>query len=146
MGRATGMLEADLDALEAAAAGYTGAFKIQLCGPWTLAASLDAYPQHRAGAGRRGRSGRPGRVAGRGRGRACGRRTPPACLVPTLVVQFDEPALPGVLAGSVPTASGLRRVAPVDAAVAADRLHEVLSGGESRPRLSTAAPPTCHGA
>src|SRR5215467_889258 len=40
LGLAAGLMEADLDALEAATAGYSGAFKIQLCGPWTLAASL----------------------------------------------------------------------------------------------------------
>ena len=41
LGRASGLLEADLDAMEEAAAGYAGAFKIQLAGPWTLAATLE---------------------------------------------------------------------------------------------------------
>ncbi len=135
MGRAIGMLEADLDALEAAADGYTGAFKIQLCGLWTLAASLGLT-----------RSIEPalsdeGAVADLAASLAEGaaahaadvrRRVPGAALV----VQFDEPALPGVIAGSVPTASGLRRVAPVDAAVAADRMHEVL--------LAASAPAIVH--
>src|SRR5258706_431863 len=103
--RAVGMLEADLDAIEAAAAGYRGAFKIQLCGPWTLAASLELT-----------RSIEPaladaGAVADLTASLAEGvtahvadvrRRLPGTALL----VQFDEPALPGVLAGSVPTASG----------------------------------------
>jgi hypothetical protein len=125
LGRATGLLEADLDALEAAAAGYTGAFKLQICGPWTLAASLALT-----------RSMEPalsdaGAVADLAASLAEGaaahaadvrRRVPGA----DLVVQFDEPGLPGVLVGSVPTASGLRRVPAVDEPVAADRLRSVL--------------------
>ena len=134
MGRAIGMLEADLDALEAAADGYTGAFKIQLCGLWTLAASLGLTRSIERPV-RPGGSGRSGRVTGRGRGRPCGGRTPPrawggACRA------VRRAALPGVIAGSVPTASGLRRVAPVDAAVAADRMHEVL--------LAASAPAIVH--
>jgi methionine synthase II (cobalamin-independent) len=126
LGRATGLLEADLDALEAAAEGYAGAFKIQLCGPWTLAAFLTLT-----------RSIEPalsdvGAVADLAASLAegvaehvadLGRRVPGAALV----VQVDEPALPGVLAGSLPTASGLRRVPAVDAHDAAALLSEVLA-------------------
>ena len=111
LGRATGLLESDLDALEAAAAGYTGAFKIQLCGPWTLAASLTLT-----------RSMEPaladaGAVADIAASLAEGaaahaadvrRRVPGA----ELVVQFDEPALPGVLAGAVPAAADESRDEP----------------------------------
>ena len=39
--RAQGFLSADLDALEEAAAGYQGPLKIQACGPWTLAATIE---------------------------------------------------------------------------------------------------------
>ena len=39
--RAASWLSADLDTMEEAAAGFTGTFKIQACGPWTLAASLE---------------------------------------------------------------------------------------------------------
>jgi hypothetical protein len=125
LGRASGLLEADLDALVAAAGGFAGAFKIQLCGPWTLAASLTLT-----------RSMEPaladaGAVADLAASLAEGaaahaadvrRRVPGA----ELIVQFDEPVLPGVLAGSVPTASGLRRVSAVDEPVAADHLRSVL--------------------
>jgi len=51
-----------------------------------------------------------------------GKRVPKA----TLVVQFDEPALPAVLRGSVPTPSGLSNVRSVDEEVVRDRLREVL--------------------
>src|SRR5215469_7352643 len=41
VGRAAGFLSADLDAMEEAATGYSGPFKVQACGPWTLAASVE---------------------------------------------------------------------------------------------------------
>jgi len=130
LGRATGLLEADLDALEAAAAGYKGAFKIQICGPWTLAASLALTHSMEPAISD------PGAVADLAGSLAEGaaahaadvrRRVPGA----EVVVQFDEPALPGVLAGSVPTASGLRRVPAVDEPVAADRLRPVLAAPQA---------------
>jgi methionine synthase II (cobalamin-independent) len=43
-----------------------------------------------------------------------------------LVVQFDEPALPSVLAGQVPTQSGVSRLAAIEADTARDRLSQVL--------------------
>ncbi len=39
--RARGYLARDLDVLAEVAAGYAGPFKIQVCGPWTLAATID---------------------------------------------------------------------------------------------------------
>ena len=44
-----------------------------------------------------------------------------------LVVQFDEPALPAVAGGEVPTASGLSRLAAVEADVLRERLAEVIA-------------------
>ena len=38
--RAQGLLARDLDALEEVADGYRGALKIQICGPWTMAATI----------------------------------------------------------------------------------------------------------
>ena len=69
-GRARRVPARDLDALEEAADGYAAALKVQVCGPWTLAATHRADPQPGPGAGRPGRGGRPDRVAGRGRRRA----------------------------------------------------------------------------
>ncbi len=56
------------------------------------------------------------------------RKRIPAALV---LLQLDEPALPAVLAGAVPTASGLNMVAPVDATVAAAALRTVLEAAKA---------------
>jgi hypothetical protein len=45
-----------------------------------------------------------------------------------LVVQFDEPALPAVAGGEVPTASGLSRLRPVEAETLRERLAQVIVG------------------
>lgn len=139
LGRAAGMLEADLDALEAAAAGYAGAFKIQLCGPWTLAASLALTRSIEPALSDLGAV--TDLAASLAEGAAAhaadvGRRVPGAALI----VQFDEPALPGVLAGSVPTASGLRAVPAVDAHHAADRLRGVLAAAAAPAMIGCCAP------
>jgi hypothetical protein len=123
--RAAGLLSADLDAAQEAAAGWTGPFKVQVCGPWTLAASLElSRSQNPALAD-------PGAVADLAASLAEGvaahvaevrGRLPGA----TVLLQLDEPALPAVLAGSVPTASGLSRLGAVDATLARDGLRPVL--------------------
>jgi len=127
---AAGLMSADLDAMEDAAQGYRGSFKIQICGPWTLAATLEcsrsvepalADPGAAADLFASLAEGVAAHVA------AVRRRLPGA----TVLVQFDEPALPGVLAGSVPTASGLRRLPAVDASVAADTLRRVLTSAQA---------------
>src|SRR5260370_26399567 len=41
LARARSMLASDLDVLEEVLQGYEGPLKIQLCGPWTLAATLE---------------------------------------------------------------------------------------------------------
>ena len=41
MARARSMLSTDLDVMEEVLEGYRGPLKIQLCGPWTLAAALE---------------------------------------------------------------------------------------------------------
>jgi hypothetical protein len=124
--RAASFLSADLDVMEEAAAGYEGPFKIQACGPWTLAASLELSRSVEPALAD------PGAVADlvaslaeglTGHVEAVRRRLPSA----TVVLQLDEPALPGVLAGSVPTASGLYRVAAIDGSDAADSLRAVLA-------------------
>jgi Cobalamin-independent synthase, Catalytic domain len=130
LARAAGFLSADLDALEAATQGYQGPLKIQLCGPWTLAASLQLTRSVEPALSD------PGAVADltaslaeavAAHVAAVRRRVPGA----EVLVQFDEPALPGVLAGSVPTASGLRRLAPVDEPAAADALRAVGTAGSA---------------
>jgi hypothetical protein len=100
------LLEADLDALlPVAGPGYDGPLKLQLAGPWTLAAALDLP---RGGAA----LGDPGAVRDLVASLAetakehladVRRRLPGA----QLVLQLDEPSLPGVRAGRIRTQSGL---------------------------------------
>lgn len=124
--RARSMLSADLDALEEAAAGYRGPLKIAVAGPWTLAATIGLGPARDVALAD------PGAVADLSASLAEGvrahagevrKRVPGA----DLLVQFDEPALPGVLVGAVSSASGLRRLPEVPAAQAQAALAELIS-------------------
>jgi hypothetical protein len=122
--RAHDFLAWDLDALEAAAAAHTGALKLQVTGPWTLAASIELHTGHRVvsdhGATRdlaeslaEGLRGHLAEVA---------RRLPDA----QVIVQFDEPALPAVLSGSLPTASGWGTLRVPDRSVVRSTLADLL--------------------
>jgi hypothetical protein len=122
--RAQDFLAWDLDALEQAAGAHTGALKLQVCGPWTLAASIELPSGHRVvsdhGATRdlaeslaEGLRAHLAEVA---------RRLPHA----DVVVQFDEPALPAVLTGTVPTASGWGTLRSVDRSVVRSTLTNLL--------------------
>jgi hypothetical protein len=124
--RAAGYWSADLDTLEEVAAGYTGPLKIQICGPWTLAAALEL--RHSVNPA----LADPGAVADLAESLAEGlaahaadvrRRVPGA----TLIVQVDEPSLPAALAGRVPTASGLNVVRAIEPVTACQHLQTVLS-------------------
>jgi len=110
--RATSLMSYDLDALTEHAHAFTGTLKIQVAGPWTLAASVELRNGQRLvadpGACRDlAESHLEGVLAhiAEVRGRVPGAR---------LLVQVDEPSLPAVLLGSLPTASGLSRLRPVD--------------------------------
>jgi len=125
LARARSMLASDLDVLEEVLQGYEGPLKIQLCGPWTLAATLELTRTMNMALAD------PGAVADLTASLAEGaaahaadmaRRVPGA----RLVVQFDEPALPSVIEGLVPTQSGVSRLAAIEADTARDRLSQVL--------------------
>jgi methionine synthase II (cobalamin-independent) len=117
--RTADLWDRDLDALTGAASEFAGLVKLQVAGPWTLAAGLDLAIGGRmlrdAGAVRdltaslaEGLSAHVAEVCA---------RLPHA----TVLVQVDEPSLPAVLAGRVPTESGygtLRAVEPADATTA----------------------------
>lgn len=110
--RARAMLRDDLDQLEEAAQDYAGPFKIAVCGPWTLSASVERPRGDRAladhGARRElGQSLVEGLTALL---TDLGRRLPRL----ELIVQLDEPMLPAVLAGRVPTASGFSHHRTID--------------------------------
>ena len=137
--RAAGLLAEDLDAMQEAADGYAGPVKIQLAGPWTLAATIELNRSQNPALAD------PGAVADLITSLAEGaaahvaevRKRLPAA---TVVLQLDEPALPAVLAGAVPTASGLNRVGAVDTTVTSDGLRTVLTAGAAFSVLHCCAP------
>jgi Cobalamin-independent synthase, Catalytic domain len=139
LSRASDLLSADLDALEEAADGYRGPLKIQVCGPWTLAATIElARSQDPALAD-------PGAVADLTESLAEGtaahvdevrRRVPGA----QVLLQLDEPALPRVLAGAVPTASGLNRLPVPEPADAEARLATVIQAAGAFPLVHCCGP------
>lgn len=125
--RARSMLSTDLDVMEEVLDGFRGPLKIQLCGPWTLAATLElprtlnvaiADPGATADLTASLAEGAAAHLA------EVAKRVPGA----RLVVQFDEPALSAVAGGEVPTASGLSRLRPVEAEVLRERLAQVIAG------------------
>jgi methionine synthase II (cobalamin-independent) len=122
--RAASYLRADLDTLAEAFDGYAGPFKVQVTGPWTLAASLWLPRGERALTD-------PGARREIGESLAAGIVDHVAAVrgaVPgaEIVVQVDEPSLTAVLAGRLPTASGYGRVRALDPVEAEQGLAAVL--------------------
>ncbi|WP_431942200.1 methionine synthase [Micromonospora marina] len=122
--RARDLMERDLDQLAEQAEEYAGPVKVQAAGPFTLAAVLELPI-----GGRMLRD--PGAVrdlAGslgeglRGHVEAVTRRLPRA----SVLLQLDEPSLPAVLAGRVPTESGFGTHRPVEIEVARGLLRDVI--------------------
>ena len=100
-------LRSDLDLLEEHAQGYTGPVKYSVAGPWTLAATMERPRGDRVLADHGARRDLAQSLAEGVVELVVGmRRRLPGT---TPVVQLDEPLLPAVLAGSVPTASGFSR-------------------------------------
>ena len=122
--RAQEMLARDLDALFDVAEGYTGPFKLQVAGPWTLAAGLERTRGDRAvvDAGARRDlaqslgEGIAAHVA------AVSARVPGA----QVVVQLDEPSVPAVLQGGLPTASGFGKLPAVESQVVEQELTDLI--------------------
>ena len=122
--RAISLLAQDLDTFEEQTQGIATTVKTQLTGPWTLAATVERPRGDRVLADHGLRRDLAQSLAG-GIGAHLDdvrRRVGGA----PLVVQVDEPALPAVLAGAVPTASGFHRHRTVDVSQAADALGWVL--------------------
>ncbi len=124
MRRTRDFLARDLDALTERAEGYTGPLKIQSAGPWTLAASLQlpiggAILKDHGGVRDTAASLAEGLKAHVAEVR---RRVPGA----SVVLQLDEPSLPVVLTGRVPTESGLHTYRAVSTAVARETLASIV--------------------
>lgn len=133
--RARSLLAQDLDTVEEHAQDYAGAFKTQVTGPWTLAATVEK-PRGDKVLSDHGARRELAQALAEGvrlhladlRRRISG--------VDRWVVQLDEPALGTVVAGRVPTASGYGRHRSVDLPEASAHLEWVVeavvdAGGEA---------------
>lgn len=130
-GRARAFLREDLDELAEAYDGWTGPLKVQVTGPWTLGASIELTRGERAVADPGARRDIAAALAD-GLADHVGevRRLVPGAQVS---VQVDEPGLPAVLEGRLPTQSGYGRLRPVERNEVRDGLRTVLAAaGETR--------------
>jgi methionine synthase II (cobalamin-independent) len=124
--RARSSLARDLDRWQHAAGIHQGTAKVQVVGPWTLAAGTELPGGGDKVVGDFGacRDLAQSLAEGvRNHIRDVRGRVPDQ----TLIVQIDEPALPAILRGRVPTASGLHRHRSVEAAIASQGLEWVLA-------------------
>lgn len=124
--RARDFLARDLDALQAYAGAYEGPLKVQVCGPWTLAAGIELHRGDKMLAD-------PAAVHDIGQSLAEGLRAHLGDLrsrLPSadLVLQLDEPSLPAVLAARVSTASGYGTFRSISSQTADETLRVVLAG------------------
>lgn len=142
--RAQSLVAQDLDVLEEQALDYVGAFKIQVAGPWTLAATVERPRGDRLLADHGARRELAEALAdGLGAHIRDVRRRVRG--ISRLVVQIDEPALAAVIAGAVPTASGYGRHRSVDLPEASGLLELVLGavdGQGAEPWVHSCAPHT----
>lgn len=142
--RAQSLVAQDLDVLEEQALDYVGAFKIQVAGPWTLAATVERPRGDRLLADHGARRELAQALAdGLGAHIRDVRRRVRG--ISRLVVQIDEPALAAVIAGAVPTASGYGRHRSVDLPEASGLLELVLGavdGQGAEPWVHSCAPHT----
>jgi hypothetical protein len=136
--RTADLLERDLDQLTEQGDGFAGLVKLQSAGPWTLAASIDLQI-----GGRLLRD--PGAVRDLTASLAEGlrrhvdevrKRLPRA----SVLLQIDEPSLPTVLAGRVPTVSGLSAYRAVEPADAASGLRTVVEAAGAPVVIHSCAP------
>ncbi len=139
--RAASLLAQDLDTVEELMQGHRGSVKLQVAGPWTLAAAVERPRGDKvlADYGAR-RDLAQALVEGLRVAIADMRRRVGGAHV---VVQLDEPALPAVLAGVVPTASGFHRHRSVQAAAAALALtwmSDAVTESGAEPVLHCCAP------
>ena len=125
MRRADAYLDEDLDVTQECFDNYTGDFKLQLVGPWTLAATVETASGDKL-------------LTDAGLCRAVSevltyavdhhvadvrKRIPGA----NIVLQIDEPALPFVLQGGIKTQSGWSKYPPVESQVVSASLEAVAS-------------------
>ena len=132
-GRARAFLREDLDELAEAYDGWSGPLKVQVTGPWTLGATIELPRGERAVADDGARRDLVGSLAEGLRAHIADveRLVPGA----EIIVQVDEPGLPAVLEGRLPTASGYGTLRAVDRSEVRDGLREVLAAAGERTTL-----------
>lgn len=130
MRRAWSWWSESLDALEQVLASHTGAVKVQLAGPWTLAAGMrrDVGERALSDAGLVRDLSAALAAATADHVREVRRRLPH---ISQVIVQLDEPSLPAVLSGAIATHSGFGRLAPVPGAEAAPLLARVAESAHA---------------
>ncbi|MCF6377021.1 methionine synthase [Nocardioides KLBMP 9356] len=142
--RARSLLAQDLDTVEELARGYTGTFKTQVTGPWTLAATVEKPRGDKVLSDHGARRELAQSLAE-------GLRVHLADLrrridgVDRWVVQLDEPALAAVVAGRVPTSSGYGRHRTIDLPEASAHLEwvvEAVTDAGAEAWLHSCAPQT----
>ena len=131
--RSLDFLARDLDTLEDLAQDYAGPLKLQVAGPWTLAATVELHYGDKAVSD-------PGATRDLTQSLAEGVRRHVADMAGRLpgaqiVLQLDEPALPAVLVGDVPTASGFGTLRAVE--------EQVVRSGSPRCWRRRPAPARC---
>jgi methionine synthase II (cobalamin-independent) len=138
--RTAAYLRQDLDELAEAFDGWTGPLKLQVAGPWTVAASTWLPRGERVVSD-------PGATRDLMDSLAEGVRAHVAAvqrLLPgaSIVLQLDEPSLPAVVEGRLPTASGYGMVRAVDPQDAVNGLRTVLAAAPegTRPVVHCCAP------
>ncbi len=141
--RARSLMGEDLDRLEEELDGYTGPLKIQVAGPWTLAATVEKPRGDKVLSDHGARRELAEALAEGLRDHVADvrRRVPGAA---RLVVQVDEPAITAVLQARVPTASGFGRHRAVDRPQLSQHLEWVLSAiaDAAEPWVHSCAPET----
>jgi hypothetical protein len=113
--RAQGFLSEDLDVLEETYDGWDGPLLLPMCGPWTLAAAVELTSGERL---LRDDGAIRDLLVSWGEAAAAHvadvrRRLPHS----EPVISMDEPSLPMVLAGAIPTSSGAMRYRAVEGSV-----------------------------
>jgi methionine synthase II (cobalamin-independent) len=140
--RARSLLAQDLDTVEELAQDYAGTFKVQVAGPWTLAATVEKPRGDKVLSDHGARRDMAYAMAeGIGDHVADVRRRLPSAA--RLVVQVDEPALAAVMNAQVPTASGLgkhRTVHPPEASALLETVISAVTGAGAEPWVHSCAP------
>lgn len=139
--RARSLLAQDLDQVEEQAQDFAGVFKAQVTGPWTLAATVEKPRGDKVLSDHGARRELAEALAEGVRHHVADlrRRLP---RVERLIVQVDEPMLPMVLGGGVPTASGFgrhRTVHPPEASAALEAVLGAIDEAGAEPWVHSCA-------